>query len=181
MKTLIAFGAVIAILLFAVMKIYGYGCESCKKAERSEWQAKQTESIQKHADELSAHQEALRLQGIELGKKITELDAAQLQGEKNFEIGQDILLDNIMSGKYKLHLPEEGDGERSVGGGSEEETSDSSTASGCLRKARSALPAKVTAKLFRLTGDADKLAKDYNYLVDYTKTIMESCFAKNSN
>ena len=123
--------------------------------------------------------EALRLQGMQLQTAVSALAESKIEGEKNVERGQDILLDAIYAGTYKLRIPTRpGSVNGTVDGGRGEETDSDSTESRCVAEGGSELHPALTAKLFGITGDADKLAERYNYLVDYTRLLLASCSAK---
>ena len=123
--------------------------------------------------------EALRLQGLQLQAAVSDLAESKIEGEKNVERGQDILLDAIYSGTYKLRIPTRTESVNgAVDGGREAEADNSKTQGRCIAEGGSELHPSLTAKLFGITGDADKLAERYNYLVDYTKLLLATCAAK---
>ena len=143
------------------------------------WRGKQVEAKEEQVDAIQQHRDALRLQGLQLQTAVSDLAESKIEGEKNVERGQDILLDAIYSGTYKLRIPtREGSVHGSDNGRSGDETDSGATEGGCLAKGGSELHPSLTAKLFGITGDADNLANKYNYLVDYTRLLLASCGAK---
>jgi len=165
---------------------YGYHYVASTNYERGVavteaiWRVKQVEAQEDKIEAIQQFRDALRLQGIELQNSVAALGESRIEGEKNVERGQDILLDAIYAGTYKLFIP--GNDTGSVngvdGGGSGDETDSGTTEGRCLAESGSELHPALTAKLFGITGDADKLAEKYNYLVDYTRLLLASCGAK---
>jgi len=144
------------------------------------WRVKQVEAKEDQIHAIQTIRDSLRAQSIELQNSVVALGESKIEGEKNVERGKDILLDAIYAGTYKLYLPGKDTGyDNGVdGGGSGDETASGNAEGGCVAEGRSELHPALTAKLFGITGDADKLAEKYNYLVDYTRLLLASCGAK---
>lgn len=164
---------------------YGYHYVASTNYERgvavtdSKWEKVQIQAQEDKIEAVRGHKEALRLQGLQLQAAVAALAESKIEGEKNVERGQDILLDAIYAGTYKLRIPtRDGPVNGADGGGSETEADSGATKGGCVAEGGSELHPALTAKLFGITGDADKLAERYNYLVDYTRLLLATCGAK---
>ncbi len=164
---------------------YGYYYVDSRAYDRgvtttdAKWLKVQVQAKEDQVEAVRDLNEALRLQGMQLQTAVSALAESKIEGEKNVERGQDILLDAIYAGTYKLRIPAGPESiNGAVDGGRDSETDSDSTEGGCFAKGGSELHPALTAKLFGITGDADKLAERYNYLVDYTRLLLASCGAK---
>jgi len=164
---------------------YGYHYVESRAYDRgvavtdSKWEKVQVQAKEDQVEAIQQWRDALRLQGIELQKSVADLGEQKVEEIKNVEHGKDMLLDAIYAGTIKLHLPTQTrPGNGSDSGRSGDESADSSTEGRCVGQTTSELHPNATAFLFRLTGRADTLADDYNYLVDYTKLLLDVCAAR---
>ena len=165
---------------------YGYHYVASTNYERGVavteaiWRVKQVEAKEEQIHAIQTLRDSMRAQSIELQNSVVALGESKIEGEKNVERGKDILLDAIYAGTYKLRIPGNDAGSVSgVDGGGSGDEADSGNAEGrCAAEGGRELHPALTAKLFGITGDADKLAEKYNYLVDYTRLLLASCGAK---
>ena len=167
--------AIIGAAIWFLNLIHSAGYDKAEK----KWREIQVEAQGDKVHAIQTLRDSLRSQAIDMSEKVAELNQRNLKDNQNAEIASDILIDNIMSGAYKLRVrTETGSDNGTVCGGSEAENDNPRTESRSLAETTSELHPTVTKNLFGITGDADLLAEDYNYLIGYVKLIREKCAAK---
>jgi len=173
------FLAVVGICLYGYFAIDSRGYDRGVNETEAEWREKQVVAKENQIKSIQQYRDALRLQGIELQKSVADLGEQQSKEEENVERGKDILLDAIYSGRIKLHIPtaEKGPGNGAVSGGSTAEGDSGTTEGRCVSEAQGELPVETTAFLYGEGTRANKLVRDYNYMVDYTNLLLATCQA----
>lgn len=173
------FLAIVTISLYGINKLYQYGWTGGFNTSESGWKQAAIEAKDDKLHAVQTLRDSLRSVSLDLADALDTIEAQELEEEKNVEHGKDMLLDAIYSGRIKLHLPTKARSNVGPDSGGSENEGDTTVAKGrCAGEATGELPVAATAFLYGESDRANKLVRDYNYLVDYTKLIRAECGAR---